>query len=107
MHEARVRFLSSEGFGELSFAGNSLIMADLAIEFKSEILYGDQVEVQVGISSITRSGFDLVYLVKGQRKGQPFLAARAKTAMICFDYENKKVVAMPSAAVEVMKKYKF
>jgi acyl-CoA thioesterase FadM len=107
MHEARVRFLSSEGLGELSFAGTSLIMADLSIEFKSEILYGDQVEIRVGISSINRAGFDLVYLINGRRNGQTFLAARAKTAMICFDYDNKKVIAMPAAAALKMEKFKF
>jgi acyl-CoA thioesterase FadM len=107
MHEARVRFLSSEGLGELSFEGTSLIMAGMAVEFKSELLYGDQVEVQVGIDTITRVGFDMVYLVNGQRNGQTFLAARAKTEMVCFDYKNKKVVAMPGKAVEIMKKYKF
>jgi acyl-CoA thioester hydrolase len=107
MHEARVRFLSGIELSELNFAGSSLIMADMAIEFRSEILYGDLVQIEVGISSINRYGFDITYLIKCQRNGESFLAARCKTAMICFEYNKKKVEQIPQEAIERLERFKY
>ena len=107
MHEARVRFLLGIELSELNFAGSSLIMADMAIEFRSEILYGDLVQLQVGIGSISRIGFDMAYLVNCQRNGETYLAARCKTAMICFNYSTKKVAQLPPEAVEKLERFKY
>ena len=98
IHEARVQYLNQFGYGELNFEGVSLIMADAAIEFKSELLYGDKVEVAVITDSISMVGFDLLYKITAIRKDVSLLAAKAKTAMICYDYNLKKIVALPEKA---------
>ena len=98
IHEARIRFLAHLGYTELLFAGVSLIMADAGIEFRSELFYGDALTVFVAAGDVGRAGFDLYYkLVKGP--GQT-VVAQAKTGMVCFDYPQKKVVSIPSAARE-------
>jgi len=98
LHEARVRFLKQFAYEELNLEGVSLIMADAAIEFKAELLYGDEVEVAVAAGSLSRVGFDLLYRLTAWRNGQPILAGKAKTGMICYDYDLKKVVALPEKA---------
>ncbi|CAN5603633.1 thioesterase family protein [soil metagenome] len=95
LHEARVRYLQQFGYGELNLEGIGLIMADAAIEFKAEILYGDEVEVAIAATNISRVGFDLLYRVTALRQEAAVLAGKAKTAMICYDYDLKKVVALP------------
>lgn len=98
IHESRVRFLHQFGYKELNMEGVSLIMADAAMEFNAELLYGDTVSIAVGGGTYSRVGFDLFYRLTVQRNGEHLLAGKAKTGMICYDYTSKKVVGLPEAA---------
>jgi acyl-CoA thioester hydrolase len=40
LHEARLRFLRSYGFGEFNIAGLGIMVTDLMVEFKSESCVG-------------------------------------------------------------------
>ena len=95
IHEARMQWLKQYDYTELKVEGIGLIMSDLAIEFKSESFYGDMVEVKIGACDISRVGFDLVYQLFVKRNNDNILLANAKTGMVCFDYEAKKVSAIP------------
>ena len=101
IQEARQQFLQSHGYKELSIAGFGLIMADVSIEFKKELNYGDTLKISVAATDFDKLGFDLFYkleLIKGEEN---IIAGKAKTGMICFDYTQKKKVGVP---IEVMKK---
>lgn len=100
IHEARVQYLHHLGYSELKFAGTGLIMADVGIEYKSELFYGDKVLVSVAAGDISRIGFDLYYKLEKEREGKRILVAVAKTGMICFNYEQKKVASLPVEARE-------
>lgn len=95
VHEARVRYLRHFGYSELNLENVSLIMADAAIAFKSELAYGDEVEIEVAANAFSRVGFDLVYRLTAVRDGIRRLAGEAKTGMLCFDYSQKKVIGLP------------
>ena len=96
IHEARVQFLKSFGYDELKLDGVSLIMSDAAIEFKAELFYGDVITVFAAVNNFSRVGFDLCYkLMNGET-----LVATAKTGMICYNYESKKVVSIPGKVKE-------
>ena len=98
LHEARMQYLKCKGYTELEFAGFGLIMSDVAIEFKAEAFYGDVLKAYVTASEISRVGFELYYkLVKNEKEE---VVALAKTGMICFDYEKRKVTALPTEAAE-------
>ncbi len=101
-HEARIRFLHSFGFSELNFGGVGLIMSDVAIDFKAEIKYGDAVTVQIGIGEKGRVNFDLIYQIFAERNSKKILAANIRTGMVCFDYNLKKVKAIPE---EILTKF--
>lgn len=93
IHEARMQFLQSAGYSELDLAGVGLIMADVAIEFKAEAFYGETLTAYITAGDFSRVGFDLFYkLVKEDAKT---VVALAKTGMVCFDYEKRKVTAVP------------
>ena len=64
IHEARAQFLKSLGYSEKDFGGTGLIMADVVINFKSELFYGDVVNAAVSLVNISRASFDMVYLLK-------------------------------------------
>jgi len=96
IHEARVQFLKNYGYQELDFEGASLIMSDAAIEFKAESFYGDMITAYVAANNFSRVGFDVFYkLMKDE-----IIVALAKTGMICYNYNTKKVVGVPEKAKE-------
>jgi acyl-CoA thioester hydrolase len=95
IHEARMQWLKQYDYTELKIEGVGLIMSDLAIEFKSESFYGDVVEVKLAVADITRVGFDLYYQLFAKRNNENILLANAKTGMVCFAYDKRKVVGIP------------
>lgn len=102
-HEARLRFLNFHGYSELNFLGTGLIMADAAIEFKRELVYGNEVKVSVAATGFDRLGFDIVYLMEVKQDERWLTAAKVKTGMLCYDYTAKKKVPVPAEAIEKFK----
>ena len=100
IQEARQQYLLSHGFEELSIAGVGLIMADVAIEFKRELNYRDEVKVSVKADGFDKLGFDLFYKLEIYLGNQTHLIAKAKTGMLCFDYSLKKKVAVPEEVIK-------
>ncbi len=98
IHEARMQFLQSLGYSELNFEGTSLIMSDVAIEFKREILYGDTLTISVAASTFSRVGFDLFYKLENIAGTANRVVALAKTGMVCYDYSSKKVSQLAEPA---------
>lgn len=99
IQEARQQFLASYGYEELSIEGIGLIMADVAIEFKKELHYGDRLKISVTAAAFDKLGFDLFYLLEILREKEILLAGKAKTGMICYDYPNGKKVPVPEAVI--------
>lgn len=96
IHEARVQYLASLGYSELDFGGVSLIMGDVAIEFKTELFYDDAVIASISCGDFTAVSFDIVYSLASEKNQRP--VAAAKTGMVCFDYKNRKVSRLPAEA---------
>ena len=95
IHEARMQWLKQYGYTELNMEGIGLIMSDLAIEFKNESFYGDLIEVKLSAGEISRVAFELYYRLFAKRNDGHILLANAKTGMVCYDYDAKKVAAIP------------
>lgn len=95
IHEARMQWLHEHGYTELNIEGAGLIMSDLVVEFKNESFYGDQVEVKLSAGEKSRVSFELYYQLSAKRNNETLLLANAKTGMICYDYNAKKVLAIP------------
>ena len=101
VHEARAKFFQHLGYDELNFWGVGTIMSDVAIEYKDQIYYGDEVLVSVAVGEVTKVAFDLFYkLEKRAADGKVTKVALAKTWMVCYDYDLKKVAAVPRKAIE-------
>lgn len=95
IHEARVKWLTQLGYSELEAGGAGLIMSDLAVTYSNESFYGDVLDISLAAGEISRAGFELFYLIETTRNGTIIPVAKAKTGMVCYDYANKKVVALP------------
>jgi acyl-CoA thioester hydrolase len=95
LQEARIQMYRSLGFkGETSFEGTvGQIIIDAAVQYKAESFLGDVLIIQIAAEEFTKFGFDLLYKVTNKITGQEI--ARAKTAIVCFDYQSRKIARIP------------
>ncbi|HEC78676.1 MAG TPA: thioesterase [candidate division WOR-3 bacterium] len=93
IHEARVRFLKNHGYTEADIEGVGLIMTDAALIYKKEVFYGARLVFEIALSDWSRVGCDFVFRIAEKESGQE--VAYAKTGVVFFDYERKKVVPVP------------
>jgi acyl-CoA thioester hydrolase len=103
IHEARMQWLAANNYTELNIGGAALIMADLAVEYKAESFYGDNLNVAISIGEITKISFEIFYEITTTRNHKKILVANAKTGMVCFDYEVRRVTHIPSAFSAIIK----
>jgi acyl-CoA thioesterase FadM len=91
LHEARVQFLAHFGFSEDNIAGKAIIMTDAVLVYKSEIFYGTTLTIEIGVTDFHAHGADITYRVMDGDKE----VARAKTGIVFFDYEHRKIIKAP------------
>lgn len=104
IHEARVQFLAQHGFTEMEVAGTSLIMSELCVEFKNESFYVDLLDVKLFAGGISRVSFELLYEIATKRNGKPITIAHAKTGMVCYNYQARKVSSVPAELRSILEK---
>jgi acyl-CoA thioester hydrolase len=92
-HEARVRLLRKYGFTEMDIDGSGLIVSDVAIVYRSEAFYGEILKIEIAICDFNKYGCDLIYKITEKETGREI--ARAKTGIVFFNYENRKVSLIP------------
>ncbi|GGH79062.1 acyl-CoA thioesterase FadM [Filimonas zeae] len=99
LHEARMQYLHHHGYTELNMEGAGMIMADVAIEYKQELSFGNTVRISVAAAGFDKLGFDLFYLMELLTPDGTKVAAKAKTGMMCYNYAEKKKMSVPAAAI--------
>jgi acyl-CoA thioesterase FadM len=96
IHETRMQWLLNLGYtSELSIEGIGLIMADAGIEFKSELFYGEKIFASLAVTGLTKIGFDIYYKLEKGNSADRTVVALAKTGMLCFDYQKRKIASVP------------
>lgn len=91
LHEARVQFLTHFGFTEHNIGGKGIMMSDAVLVYKAEIFYGTALTIEIGITDVHAHGADITYRVmNGDQE-----VARAKTGIVFFDYEKRKIAQTP------------
>jgi acyl-CoA thioester hydrolase len=95
MQDARVQFYRSLGFkNELNFEGDiGQVIADVAVQYKSESFLGDELTIKIGVSDFNKYGFDMLYLIENKVTGKQ--VALCKIGIVCFDYRVRKIAVIP------------
>lgn len=93
VHEARLQFLKNFGYSELDVEGRSIIMADAAIVYKSEVFYGEILRIDIALTDIGGMSCDFLYRITNELTGKE--VARVKTGIVFFDYKERKPVSVP------------
>lgn len=95
LHEARVSWLKTMGYSELNIEGNSIIMSDLAVCYMNESFYGDVLNIRLAVGEFSSAGFELFYSITTNRNNKEILIAKAKTGIVFFNYETRKITGVP------------
>ena len=102
IHEARVQWLQQNNYTELDIEGTGLIMSDLAFEFKNEAFYGEEICIRISAGEILKVSFELYYEMFTHRQGKVVALAKAKTGMVCYDYNLKKMTSLPEVLKAIL-----
>jgi acyl-CoA thioesterase FadM len=97
MNEARVKFLAHLGVPMPGVEETGLIIADLAVSYKSQAFYQDRLRFEIGAGEFNKYGCDIFYRATNMKTGD--LVGLAKTGIVFFDYSKNKVTNIPHSFV--------
>lgn len=95
MHEARVQWLHGHGLSEIDVGGCGTIMAGAAVDYRSQAMLMQQLQIDVGVGDVSNSRFTLLYRISDQGSGR--IVANGVTDMSCFNYERQRPVRIPES----------
>ena len=84
-----MKFAGKRSLDEIDF-----ILAHVDIDYESQAVWGDQIQVALWPSKIGTSSFTLSYEITEKRSGR--VLARARSVLVSYDYEKKKAKPIPS-----------
>lgn len=96
--EARVRFFKALNYSELDVEGVGIVVADAAVQYRSEAFHGEILRFEMAASDFNKYGCDLVYRLTEKLSGRE--VARGKTGIVFFDYSTKEKALVPPAFIE-------
>ncbi len=70
-----------------------VIVAEATCTYLSPLRLGETLQIRMGVSRIGRRSFDLSYRMTS---GSERLVARAKTAMVTYDYQRREAIPIPA-----------
>ena len=89
LNEARLAFMQARFGDPYTVDGAAMINGDLAVEYRAEAYHGDRLRIEVAVNDFHKYGCDFVYRVSCVGDGR--VVALAKTGMLLFDFDNKKL----------------
>lgn len=103
LNEARIRYLRKFGsagwdMGDLS---TGIIIADLSINFRAEIFYGNDITIDCEIDEIEEKSFRMFYRVRNNG----VISAIAESGIVGLNIKEKKTGRIPEAFVEKINKF--
>jgi len=93
--EARARFFKSLGYSELDVEGVGIVIADAAVQYKSEAFHGEVMLVQMTAADFSEKGCDLLWCMHERETRRE--VARGKTGIVFYDYGARQVSSVPAS----------
>ena len=82
----------------LDDAGLGLILAHTSCDYKAQLVFGDQIDVRVGVETIGRSSF--AYRMEACRVRDGEVVALSRSVQVVFDYPAKRTAPIPDTLRE-------
>lgn len=91
--EARARYFKALGYSELDVEGVGIVVADAALQYRSEAFHGETMVVGMAAAEFSKYGCDLLWQMSDLTTGRE--VARGKTGIVFLDYATRKVALVP------------
>tara|TARA_R110001592_G_scaffold337300_1_gene623464 strand:+ start:57128 stop:57541 length:414 start_codon:yes stop_codon:yes gene_type:complete len=97
--ETQLRFIKHLGFADATaFEDAGLIMAHSEVQYLAEAEYGDRLKIELAADNFQAKSFELIYRILNLSKANEM--ARVVTTLLFFDYQHKRVIAVPEKFIE-------
>jgi len=93
--ETRARFFKALGYKESNVEGVGVILADAAVQYRSEAFHGETMVVAMGVDDFNKYGCDLPWLMSDRDSGREI--ACGKSGIVFFDYQARRIAPLPAA----------
>ncbi len=98
-HEARIRYLKALSCSEQDIGGSvSLIMVTAHVDYKSQALEGDVLNIAVRIAEISPAKFTMQYRIFNSATNK--LVSQGYTVLAGYDYSRKRISRLPASFIE-------
>ena len=81
--------------GKIDWLRRGIILAKAEVDYRTPILFNDQIKVKTWCSRIGSKSFDLSYSIIKTENGNEIEVATAKTIMVCFNFETQSSFTLP------------
>jgi len=107
MQEARMQWLATMGYSELSFGSFGLIMADVAVNYRKEIKYPALLQVKIGVLEMSKMSFTLGYQISrvATDNGSLQIIAECTTNMVIYNYDIGRPATLEQSPKERLMLY--
>ena len=102
LEQARCHYLHQLGLVPSDPYGIGMILAEVSCQFKSPLRLGECVTVWVRVNELRNSSFIFEYRMEGE-DGR--VAATARSAQVCYDYQNQYPISIPEGWREAIVAY--
>lgn len=104
-HDARISFINSLGYTELSIGEDTgIIIGEAYVKYKKEIFLNDSLRVIITISDIKEASFVMNYSVFKEDDDKEAISGYTK--IISLYLPEKKVVSIPKDFLQKLEEYK-
>lgn len=92
-HHARIIFLKSLGFSEISGEENSIILRQLKCHFSSQSYFGDMLLFDLYVGNIRKHDLKISYKIKNKKTQK--LVASLEENIVFYDYNKRSIIKIP------------
>jgi len=89
-------------FAQLGVDVNSIILANLNIDFRHQVRFGEQLNIQTGVERVGQTSVTLLQTVNANGR----VAAEMRSVVVLYDYEQHSPRAIPAALREHFERYR-
>lgn len=95
MHEVRLQWFNALGYSsEIGIEKQiGIIVTESIIQYKSEVFYGNKLQVSLSVNDISEVGMEIYYLLYNSTIDK--VAAIGKTSVVFLDYDTRKITKIP------------
>ena len=91
--QGRISWLNSMGYSELSIGNNTgIIQREAHVKYFMEVFLNEELSINIIDIVLKRSNFTLKYEIKNEKDE---LVITGEVLLVAFNYEKKKIVALP------------